>query len=241
MGNGFLWFLAIIGIAGLCCINKRIHLAIAMTLMGIFILCVLPYDAIREAANSGYYSLRRQRRYYSIIVFPILLTIVGMYLLIKIISEDSMSRAFEPKLKEIKKSPSEVRKESLNMVSKFIVKKSNMWSDIVISNSNCSVYLQKDGKTITVKELLYPNKEFDAKDKNGDLFNTICYNFDEPTKYRVLLVMAKNVNAKVVEKTTSELNKEEKIIKAEQKEEIKQQVIEQKEDTKMPDERSVDL
>ena len=152
-----------------------------------------------------------------------------------------MSRAFEPKLKEIKKSPSEVRKESLNMVSKFIVKKSNMWSDIVISNSNCSVYLQKDGKTITVKELLYPNKEFDAKDKNGDLFNTICYNFDESTKYRDLLVMAKNVNAKVVEKTTSELNKEEKVIKTEQKEEIKQQVTEQKEDTKMSDERSVDL
>ena len=168
-------------------IPKRHQLAISMTLIGIFIIFILPYNTIIEAINNRYIPMNEKCGFFILITIPFLLTGLGIHTLIKI-------------AKNIKKTPSDIRQKALNIVSKYLKFNGDIWSNLEIKNQHCSVELLHDGDTIIVKELEnnFRNFKILAFDEK-DLINTFCYIFEENTKYDNLLEHAQSLNVQIKE------------------------------------------
>lgn len=175
-------------------IPKRHQLAISMTLIGIFIIFILPYDTIIGAINNRYIPMDEKCGFFILVTVPFLLIVLGISTLIKT-------------AKKIKKTPSDIRQKALNMVSKYLKFNGDIWSNLEIKNQHCSVELLQDGATIIVKELEnnFRNFKILAFD-DKDVMNHICYNFKENTTYDELLNLGYKLEVKI--KELSELKKE---------------------------------
>ena len=87
-------------------------------------------------------------------------------------------------------SKTNARTHALKTAKPFLAPYTNIWRNLKLSNKYCSIRLNANGKTITVREILRSSDELgnvlfiDVKNvKNYDLWNVICLNFNNETTY----------------------------------------------------------
>ena len=103
------------------------------------------------------------------------------------------------------------RRQALASAGLYLAPYNNIWGNLKLSNTHCSLRLQSNGRTIVGKETVYPYRSFRVTHSqihsHEDLWNMFCNVFDHNTHFDSLVELCNTFRAVIkMDKTVQSTN-----------------------------------